>query len=185
MSALATETLIPAGTWTIDPAHSQVGFSVKHLGIATVRGTFDRFAGTLEVGDDLAAAKIVTTIETASVNTNDAQRDAHLRAADFFDAEANPELRFESTEIRQIDAETFSVAGDLTLRGVTQPVELKGVTTGFETDPWANERVGVELTGELSRGDFGITFNQLLGSGNALVSDKVKLSLDISAIRKA
>lgn len=185
MSSIATETLIPAGTWTIDPAHSQVGFAVKHMGIATVRGTFDRFDGSLEVSEDLTSARITSTIETASINTNEEQRDAHLRSADFFDAAACPQLRFESASIRPVDDGAFAVAGTLTMHGVTQPVELAAAVSGFETDPWGNERVGLELSGQLSRGAFGMKFNQALGGGNVLVSDKVKLSLDVSAIRQA
>ncbi len=185
MSAIASATPIPAGTWTVDPAHSRVGFAVKHLGIATVRGQFDRFEGTLAVGDDLSGSTISASIDTASINTSEEQRDAHLRSPDFFDAEAHPKLVFESTAIAPVDDETFRVAGELTMHGVTRPVELEAVVEGTETDPWGNERVGLQLTGQLNRGEFGMTFNQALGGGNVLVSDKVKLSLDISAVKAA
>jgi len=185
MSATITETVIPAGTWSIDGAHSRVGFSVKHLGIATVRGTFDAFEGSLVIDGDLSSAKITATIDTASVNTRDEQRDTHLRSADFFDAEQFPKLVFESTAVRPTDSSRFTVEGTLSLHGVTHPVELTAIIDGFETDPWGNERVGLELTGEIDRSEYGITFNQALGTGNYLVSDRVKLSLDVSAIRKA
>ena len=183
MSATASAHLIPTGTWTIDAAHSSVGFAVKHLGIATVRGSFDRFDGALVIGDDASGPTFTSTIDAASINTAEEQRDAHLRSADFFDVENHPTLSFESTAVTPA-GEGFAVAGNLTMHGVTRPVELKAVVQGTETDPWGNERVGLEVTGELSRGEFGMTFNQALGSGNLLVSDKVKLSLDVSAVKQ-
>ena len=183
MNSTTVATLIPTGTWTVDPAHSTVGFSVKHLGIATVRGKFEQFEGTLEIGEDLSSARAHGTVQGASVNTNDAGRDEHLRSADFFGVEANPELRFESTAIRPLDEDTFEVEGDLSMNGVTRPVTLTAVVQGTETDPWGNERVGLEVIGQLNRGDWNMTFNQALGSGNLLVGEKVKLELDISAVK--
>jgi polyisoprenoid-binding protein YceI len=178
-----TSTQIPTGTWTVDPAHSTVGFAVKHMGIATVRGKFEQFEGGLEVTENGVVAR--GTVQVASVNTNEEQRDAHLRSADFFNAEANPEISFASTAIETVDDETFEITGDLTINGVTNPITLKAEVQGLDTDPWGNERVGLEVTGQLSRGDYGMTFNQALGSGNMLVADKVKLALDISAVRSA
>src|SRR5829696_369881 len=183
MNSTATATLIPTGNWTVDPAHSTVGFSVKHLGIATVRGHFEEFEGTLEIGEGLSSARAFGTVQGASINTNDAGRDEHLRSADFFGVEANPELRFESTEIRPLDDDTFEVEGNLSMNGVTNPVTLTAVVQGTETDPWGNERVGLEVIGQLNRRDWNMTFNQALGSGNLLVGEKVKLELDISAIK--
>jgi polyisoprenoid-binding protein YceI len=183
--SLTTTTAVPTGTWVADAAHSKVGFSVKHLGIATVRGEFQSFEGTLAIPEDLAGARAHGTIKVASVNTNETQRDDHLRSPDFFDAEQYPEMAFESTSIEALDEETFRITGDLTLHGVTKPVVLHADVQGTETDPWGNERVGLEITGQLSRGDYGMTFNQALGSGNVLVSDKVKLALDISAVKQA
>jgi polyisoprenoid-binding protein YceI len=185
MSSVATPTLIPTGTWTVDKAHSKVGFAVKHMGIATVRGEFTEFEGALDIGDDLAAARAYGNVQTASVNTNDPQRDEHLRSPDFFDAESFPEISFESTRIEPIDEDTFRIVGNLTLHGVTREIELEATLQGADIDPWGNERVGLEITGQLSRGDYGMKFNQALGSGNMLVSDKVKLALDISAVKQA
>jgi polyisoprenoid-binding protein YceI len=185
MISTETQTLIPSGTWNVDPGHSTVGFSVKHLGIATVRGQFEQFEGTLEIGEDLSAARAYGTIQTASVNTNEAARDEHLRSTDFFGAEANPELRFESKAIRPLDEDTFEIEGDLSMNGVTNPVTLTAVVEGTETDPWGNDRVGLEVTGRINRGDWNMTFNQALGSGNLLVGEKVTLSLDISAVKQA
>jgi polyisoprenoid-binding protein YceI len=184
MNSTATATLVPTGIWSVDPSHSNVEFSVKHLGIATVRGQFGQFEGTLEVGEDFGSARAYGTVQAGSISTNDAQRDEHLRSADFFGVEANPELRFESTAIRPLDEETFEVEGNLTMNGQTNPVTLKAEVQGTEIDPWDNQRVGLEVTGQLSRGDWGMTFNQALGSGNMLVSDKVRLNLDISAVKQ-
>jgi polyisoprenoid-binding protein YceI len=183
MISTANTTLVPTGTWSVDPSHSTVGFSVKHLGIATVRGKFEQFEGKLEIGEDSARAS--GSVQTASINTNDAGRDEHLRSADFFGAEANPELTFESTEIRTLDEDTFEVEGNLSMNGVTNPVKLTAVVQGTETDPWGNERVGLEVIGQLNRGDWNMSFNQALGSGNLLVGEKVKLELDISAVKQA
>ena len=113
MSSTATTTLVPTGTWSVDPAHSTVGFSVKHLGIATVRGRFDEFDGTLEIGHDLASARAYGSAKVESINTDEPARDEHLRSADFFGAEANPELRFESSAIRPLDEDTFEIDGQL------------------------------------------------------------------------
>jgi polyisoprenoid-binding protein YceI len=181
----ATTTVIPTGTWTADPAHSTIGFSVKHLGIATVRGQFTEFEGTLELDEDLSGARISGTAKTASVDTAEPQRDAHLRSPDFFDAETYPELRFESTAVTPIDDETFAIEGDLTMHGETHPITLKAEILGAESDPYGNERVGLEISGQLSRGDWGMRFNQALGSGNLMVSDTVKLTIDVSAVKQA
>jgi polyisoprenoid-binding protein YceI len=185
MNAIATTTAIPTGTWAVDPAHSKVGFAVKHMGIATVRGEFKDFEGTLEIAGDLSSAKAYGTVKAASVDTNEPQRDAHLRSADFFDAETYPELAFESTRIEAIDEDTYRIAGDLTLHGVTNELVLTAEVNGVDVDPYGNEKVGLEITGQLSRGEYGMKFNQALGSGNMLVADKVKLTLDISAAKEA
>jgi polyisoprenoid-binding protein YceI len=185
MISTSKSTLVPAGTWTVDPAHSSVGFAVKHLGIATVRGKFDGFEGTLEIGEGDQSARAYGTVQAVSVNTGDEGRDQHLRSADFFGVEANPELRFESTDITPVDEDTFEIHGRLSMNGVTNPVKLVAEVQGTETDPWGNERVGLEVIGQLNRGDWNITFNQALGSGNLLVGEKVKLELDISAVKKA
>jgi len=180
----ATATLVPAGTWAADAAHSKVGFAVKHMGIATVRGEFAEFEGELEISDDLATAKVNGKVKIASVDTSEEQRDAHLRSPDFFDAETHPEMTFASTRIEAIDQESFRITGDLTLHGVTSEVVLQAEVQGTDVDPGGNDRVGLEITGELSRGEYGMKFNQALGSGNMLVSDKVKLALDVSAVRQ-
>lgn len=180
-----TVSAIPTGTWTVDPGHSTVGFAVKHMGIATVRGEFTEFEGALEIGEDLASAKAYGTVKAESVDTNEAQRDEHLRSADFFDAAEYPELRFVSTKIEALDEDEYRITGNLTIHGVTNEIVLHAEAQGTDVDPWGNERVGLEVTGQLSRGDYGMKFNQALGSGNVLVADKVKLSLDISAVKQS
>ena len=185
MISTSKPTLVPAGTWSVDPTHSTVGFSVKHVGIATVRGKFEEFEGTLEIGEGDTSARAYGTVKGVSVNTGDAGRDEHLRSADFFGVEANPELRFESTGIDHVDDDEFEIAGELTMNGVTKPTKLKAEVQGTETDPWGNERVALEVTGQLNRRDWNMTFNQALGSGNLLVGEKVKLELDISAVKQA
>jgi polyisoprenoid-binding protein YceI len=178
-------TIVPTGTWNIDPAHSSVEFQVKHLGIATVKGNFNEFEGTLEVGEDGVPTKAYGTVSVESVDTREEQRDAHLRSADFFDAENHPALTFAATAIEPVDEDTFKVTGDLTIHGVTQRVTFDADLQGVEEDPWGNERFAIEVTGQIKRSDYGMTFNQALGSGNMLVSDKVKIGLDISAVKAA
>jgi len=186
MSATTSQSaLIPTGTWNVDPAHSTVGFGVKHMGIATVRGEFNEFQGTLEIGDDLSAARVYGTVKAQSVDTGEAQRDEHLRSPDFFDVAQYPEITFESAAIEPLDDDEFRITGNLTIHGVTNEIVLHAEVQGTDTDPWGNERVGLEVTGQLSRGDYEMKFNQALGSGNMLVGDKVKLALDISAVKQA
>lgn len=183
MSA-STVTSVPTGTWNVDPSHSVVQFSVKHMGIATVKGQFNEFQGSLVIGED-GTASATGTVEIASVDTREAQRDEHLKSADFFGAETNPQITFASTAIEPVDEESFKITGDITINGITKPITLDATVEGTDTDPWGNLRVGLSVTGQLNRSEFEMKFNQALGSGNVLVSDKVKLALDISAVKAA
>jgi polyisoprenoid-binding protein YceI len=176
-----TATALPTGTWQVDKVHSSVEFQVKHLGIATVKGQFTEFEGTLEVSPENTVA--YGTAQTASVNTREPQRDEHLRSADFFDAEQNPEITFRSSAIRPVDEDTFEIDGDISIHGITRPLTLKAVLEGTETDPQGNDRVGVSAVAQINRSDFEMKFNAALGSGNVVVSDKVKILLDISAVK--
>ncbi len=180
----ATTTALPTGTWNVDPAHSRVGFRVKHLGISTVRGEFREFEGQLVIPEE-GTPSASGTIKAASIDTGDDQRDAHLRSADFFDAENDPDITFHTTSITAKDEDTYEVTGELTMHGVTKPITLIAEIGGVETDPYGNERIGLEASGELSRGDYGMKFNMALGSGNVVVADKVKLDLDVSAVKAA
>jgi polyisoprenoid-binding protein YceI len=178
-----TETTIPTGTWALDKAHTKVGFAVKHMGVSTVRGEFHDFDGALEV-DENGNLSAYGTVQAASVHTNQEQRDEHLRSADFFDVENYPEIKFESTSIEQVDDENFRIIGDLTIHGVTNEIELDAELGGVELGMQDEHRTGLEITGQLSRKDYRMKFNAALGSGNAVVADKVKLALDVEAIRQ-
>ncbi len=177
--------LIPAGTWTVDPAHSEIGFSVKHMGIANVRGKFAAFEGTLELKERLADSRAVGTVQAASIDTGETQRDEHLRSADFFNVEEFPEITFESTRVEAIDDESSRVYGNLTMHGIAREIKLDVLIQGTDIDPWGNTRAGLDVVGTLKRSDFDMKFNQALGSGNVLVGDKVTVSLSISAVLQA
>lgn len=178
MSSTSASTQLPTGTWSVDPADSRVEFQVKQLGIITARGAFNEFEGTLELGDDLAGAKAYGSVSVASVDTNSARRDTHLRTPAFFDAERFPKISFASSKIRPLDAETLEIAGDLTMRGVTQPITLTAKLQGSE-EARGNQRVTLEVGGELKRRGYGVAY------GPVILSDKVKLRLDISAVKQA
>ena len=174
-----------AGTWQIDPVHSTVGFQVKHLGIANVRGEFRDFEGVLEL-DENGTGTVKGAVNVATVDTRNDARDQHLRSADFFEAETYPEISFTSTDLGGLGNGEFAVTGDLTLHGVTRPVTLKGEVEGHEESGMeGEERVGLSATGKISRKDFDIKFDAALGSGNKVVSDEVKLLLDVSAVKQA
>ncbi len=175
---------LPIGTWSVDPAHSSVEFAVKHMAIATVKGRFTEFEGALEAGED-GSASASGVVRVASINTHEPQRDDHLRSSDFFDAESHPEIRFASKRIEPRGDGSFVVVGDLTIKGVTREVELPGTVEGTGRDPWGNERVALELRGEIDRKDFGLTWNQELETGGVLVGEKVKLALDLAAVKTA
>lgn len=161
------------GTWTLDPAHTTVGFTVRHAGISKVRGTFGDLKGTLVVGQGGDDLRFEATLQTASVSTGNADRDGHLKSADFFDAETFPEIRFVSTEVSG-----DSLTGELTIRDVTKPVTLDFSYEGAATDPFGTYRAG--FTGEttISRKEFGLTWNAALEGGGVLVSDEVKIQIE-------
>ena len=152
--ATRTTTLVEAGTWEVDPAHSSIEYSVKHMGIANVRGKFTDFEGTVEVGEDALSAKARGTVKVASIDTGDETRDAHLRSADFFDADNFPEITFVSTRVEPIDDDSTRVFGNLTMHGVTREIKLELILQGTDTDPWGNERAGAEVVSCLLRKDF-------------------------------
>jgi polyisoprenoid-binding protein YceI len=182
MTATAT-TGVPAGTYNVDPAHSNVGFAVKHMGIATVRGAFKRFEGTLDATGE--APVLQGIVEVSSVDTGDEQRDAHLASPDFFDVERQPNIVFHSTGVESADAGTVKLRGEITIKGVTKPIELTGTVAEGGTDPWGNERVGIELEGAIDRRDFDLKWNQTLPGGGVLVANEVKLLVSASAVKEA
>jgi polyisoprenoid-binding protein YceI len=182
MTAIATDTL--TGNWTIDTAHSRVGFTARHAMVAKVRGSFTDFVGTAQLNaENPAASQIELTIEVASINTGNEQRDGHLRTNDFFDAENYPQIRFVSTDVERIDPENYRLTGDLTIKGITHPVSVDFEFTGVATDPYGNQRAGFEGKATINRKDWGVSFNAALETGGVLVSEKIGLEFDISAIR--
>jgi polyisoprenoid-binding protein YceI len=173
------------GTWAIDTAHSRLGFSAKHAMVTTVRGQFNDFTGSLVLdGENPAGSRAEVVIQAASFSSGNEQRDVHVRSADFLDVENYPTLSFASTEVRQ-DGDDYVLVGDLTVRGTTRPVEIAVELEGQDKDPFGNERVGFSGETTISRKDFGLTWNVALESGGILVSDKVKITLDVSAIKQA
>lgn len=166
-------------TYQADAAHSQIGFAVKHMMVSTVRGKFEQFTATVEVDEDHPTdAKIDVTIQAASATTGVEQRDGHLRSGDFFDVEQFPTITFKGTRIEPKGGNEYAVTGDLTMHGVTRPVTVQGTVEGPFKDPYGLQRVGVEMNGELNRGDFGLTYNGALETGGVIVSDKVRLQIE-------
>jgi polyisoprenoid-binding protein YceI len=183
---MSTATQTPAGTttWKIDPAHTSVEFSVKHMMITTVKGRFTEVDGIVTVDEaDPSRSQADITIKTASIDTREAQRDAHLKSADFFDVEQFPAITFRSTRFEGT-AHDFKMAGDLTIHGVTRPIVLDVTHEGRRKDPWGGERAGYSATTRIRRGDFGLTWNAALESGGFLVGDDVKIALDVELVRQ-
>lgn len=168
--------------WNLDPAHTTIEFSVKHLGIATVKGRFRSFSASAEAGADGRLSKIEATIDANSIDTGVDQRDQHLRSADFFDVANFPEIRFVSTSITPKGAGESVISGNLTLRGVTRPVTFTLEQENVIKDPWGNQRIASTATGKLSRKEWGLTWNQALELGGVVVSDEVKFTLDVQVV---
>lgn len=185
MSTMQTSpAVLSQGTWVVDPAHSSVGFAISHLGITTVKGHFRDFDGTLEVAADGTIA-VAGTVRADSVDTREPHRDDQLRSADVLDVAKYPQITLHSTACEAVEQDTYRITGELTLHGVTREITLGAEAIGTEEDPWGNTRVGLELSGQIDREDFGLTFNQPLASGALLLGRKVKLTLDISAVKQS
>lgn len=170
--------------WTIDPSHSRIEFSVKHMAIATVRGHFRNFTFDAETNARGELLSLAASIDATSIDTNAEQRDAHLRSPDFLDAANHPTLEFRSTRITRSGASDYDVEGTLTIRGLPRPVQLQVVQSDAVRDPWGNQRVAAEVTGKLSRKEWGLTWNQALEFGGVLVGDEVKFSIDVQAVAR-
>jgi polyisoprenoid-binding protein YceI len=172
------------GTYAIDPTHSRIGFVARHAMVTKVRGSFDRFEGSGYFdAEDPVRSHLELRIEAASIDTRNADRDAHLRSNDFFDMEQHPEITFVSTSVQPAGDGRFAVTGDLTIKGVTKPVTVDFELTGAATDPFGNDRVGFEGATAVNRKDWGVSWNAALDAGGVLVSEKVTLELEVSAIR--
>jgi polyisoprenoid-binding protein YceI len=177
MSTIEAQRTIPAGKYAADPAHSSIEFTIPHMDISTIRGSFLKFEASLEGGDQ---PHVSGTIETGSVDTHDESRDGHLKTPDFFDVERFPTASFSGTLVAP-----DRVAGELTLRGVTKPVEMTANVTGPAVDPWGNDRVGIDLEGTVNRHDFGVSWNIDLPTGGKLLEDSVTLIASLSFVKQA
>lgn len=186
-TAVATADLAHlTGDYAIDTTHSEIGFSARHAMVTTIRGRFTDYEGTLHLdGGDPSASTAALTVRVASIDTALAARDEHLRNGDFFAADEFPEITFRSTGAEQVDAETYRMYGDLTVKGVTRPVSIDLTLNGQVTDPFGNVRVGFDGSATVSRADWGLTYNAALEGGGVLISDKVKLTFDISAVKQS
>lgn len=173
------------GTWLFDPGHTRVGFSARHAMVTTVRGTFTDVEGVIVLDvDDIASSSVQVRLGAASITTNNAQRDEHLRSIDFFHVEQYPDITFRSSTIDEIEQDNFMVVGDLTIRDVTKQVAIPIALLGIQRDPMGNLRAGFEATRRLDRRDFGLHWNMPLDAGGLLVSEKVALEFEISAIKQ-
>ena len=173
-----------AGTYAIDPAHSTIGFVARHAMVTKTCGKFDEFEGTITVAENIADSKAEATIKAASINTGNEDRDAHVKGDDFLSAEQYPELTFSATSFDVDETGNGTVTGDLTIKGTTKPVTLNVEAEGLAEDPFGNTRFGFEATTKINRTDFGIDFNAPLKTGGVLVSEEIKIELEISAIKQ-
>ena len=183
MTSAAT-TSIPgyvAGTWDIDASHSDVSFTVRHMMVSKVRGRFGAFSGEIVTGEDLSSSSVTATIDASSIDTNNEQRDGHIRSADFFDVENHPQWTFRSTGVR-VDGEDLAVDGELTIKGVTRPVTLALEINGFGPDAWGGTRAGFSASTTIDRNDFGVDIKMPLDGSGVVVSDKVQITLEIEAV---
>ena len=181
---MTTQTAI--STWNIDASHSIAEFAVKHMMIATAKGRFATLEGAIEIDEaNPLASSVTATIDVASIDTKDEQRDAHLRSDDFFNAEKFPKITFASKRVERVDADNYRVLGDLTIRDVTKEVVLDTEFGGQVADPWGNQRAGFMATTQVNRKEFGLKWNNLLETGAVAVGDKVKITLHIEAVRAA
>ncbi len=172
-----------AGTWAIDPVHSEVSFVVRHMMVSKVRGRFDKFEGTIVTAPDPLQSSVTATVDLSSVNTGEPNRDNHIRSADFFEVESHPHLTFRSTGVRP-DGDDFLLDGDLTIRGTTKPITLKLEVNGFGPDAFGGTRAGFSASGEINRNDFGVSYNGPIpgGGGGVIVSEKVTITLEIEGV---
>ncbi len=173
-------------TYKIDPAHSEIHFKIKHLMITNVTGSFTKYNATMESNaEDFSDAKISFNADVNSISTNNEQRDAHLKSADFFDAEKYPEIKFESTNVKKGNEDEYKLSGNLTIRDITKPVELNVSFGGKMKDFYGQSKVGFEITGKINRKDFGLTWNAATETGGVVVSEDVKLLLNVQMIKQA
>ncbi len=170
-----------AGTWTIDPVHSEVSFVVRHMMVSKVRGRFDKFEGTIITAPDPLQSSVTATVDLSSVNTGEPNRDNHIRSADFFEVEPHPTMTSRSTGVR-LDGDDFLLDGELTIRGTTRPITLKLEVNGFGPDPFGGTRCGFSASGEINRHDWGVSYNGPIPGGGVAVSDKVAITIEAGGV---
>jgi len=173
-----------AGVYAIDGSHSNLGVTARHLMVSKVRGFFSDLSGTITIADNPSESSVEVLVKADSIDTRDAQRDGHLKSADFLDVENHPELTFRSTGLEQVAGETFRLNGDLTIRGVTRPVTFDLEYRGVAKDPWGGTRIAFEAKGEINREDFGITWNAALETGGVLVGKKLAFEFEVEAVKQ-
>ena len=178
-------TLPAAGTYAFDTAHTRVGFSVRHMMVAKVRGQFDAPTGTFVIADDPTQSSVEVDIDWSSVSTGDPNRDAHLKSPDFFDVENHPTIHYRSTSVRHVKGDKWVVDGELTSQQITKPVELELEFNGAGLDPWGNEKVGFTATTTINREDFGLTYNAILETGGVMVGKDINIEIDVEAKKEA
>ena len=172
--------------WALDPTHSELGFRVKHLMIATVKGEFQKFNASIEaVGENFDRARVQATLDASSIFTNEENRDKHLRSADFFDVEQHPNLQFTGTAMEHVGGSDYKLTGDLTIKGITKPVTLDVEFGGQNTDPWGNEKLAFSLSGKINRKEWGLNWNAALETGGVLVSDEVRINGELQFVKQA
>jgi polyisoprenoid-binding protein YceI len=170
-----------AGTWTIDPVHSEVGFTVRHLMVSKVRGRFEKFEGEIVTGDDILDTTATLTVDLNSINTGNEDRDNDLRSSNYFEADKYPTMTYRSRDLR-VDGDKYVADGELTVKDITNPVDLQVEFHGIGPDPWGGTRAGLSATGEINRKDFGVTFDMPMEGGGLVVGDKIQINLEIEAI---
>ncbi|MCF8330461.1 MAG: YceI family protein [Crocinitomicaceae bacterium] len=172
-----------ATTWQLDPTHSELGFKIKHLMITNIKGEFRNFSAEID-GEDFSKATISAMIDTSSIFTNEDNRDAHLKNADFFDVDNHKEMTFKGSSLNKIDDENFELTGMLSIKGISKEIKLGVEYGGTSTDPWGNEKMGFSINGKINRSDYGLNFNAALETGGFLLGEEVKISADLQFVKK-
>jgi polyisoprenoid-binding protein YceI len=170
-----------AGTWVIDPIHSEIGFTVRHLMVSKVRGRFEKFEGQIVTGEDILDTRATVTVDLTSINTGNEDRDNDLRSANYLEVDKHPTMTYSSTGLKP-DGDAYIADGELTIRETTRPLQLRVEFHGIGTDPWGGTRAGLSVTGEINRKDFGVSFDMPMDGGGLVVGEKIQLDVDIEAV---
>ncbi len=186
INSISVQNIMATTKWSLDLSHSELGFKIKHLMISNVTGNFTQFDVQSETeGDDFTNAKVVANVDVASINTNNEQRDEHLRNADFFSVDAHPNMKFVSTKVERVDEDTFNLYGDLTIKDTTKAVKLSVENNGIATDPWGNVKAGFSISGKINRKDWGINYNAALETGGVMLGEELKIQGEVQLVKQA